>query len=255
MKRAAIVLILSMIFLQNVFSEVVKPKKHRIGVDLGFSYLKINDELESPLAYKGTGIPIGLFYCCRGVKNRHDIFLGFTKCSLSPGKDLSFGRHSVENYRFVLEYRYHRLLTRMFGKSGRLFLGGGWNNYCSIRKHFYSDFSNEWFGDIVTTLDFSAMFEIKIKGESRIIDLFSIPIISFVIRPGYSGMFPLSTELTSIHRFVRFKNRLGFEHPLSPHFDIRIIYEFVYYQYPEPKQVKSGMDHISVGIMYKFGGR
>ena len=173
------------------------------------------------MSYNGSGIPIQLSYRYRGIKSRHNICLSYTKSKLSPSTSLSYGQHSMEHYHINLKYGYHRYFTSFLKNKVKLFLGGTWNNNLSGRKHFYYRNQSEISGDAVSSLDLSILSEFKMSEKNRIIDEISIPIIAFVLRPGYSGKFPVSTELTSIHRFIRFKNQLSYERSLSPFFNIR----------------------------------
>lgn len=255
MKRIFLVIFLNIIFFNYAFAETSKLKKHHIGISLGLSFYKIKDEMASPLAYKGSGIPIQISYRYRGIKSRHNICLSYTKSKLSPKTSFYFGQHFMEHYHINLKYGYHRFFTSLLKNKVKLFLGGIWNNNVSVREHFYYWDQSEIYGDAVSSLDLSLLSEFKMSEKNRIIYQISIPIVAFVLRPGYSRMFPLTTDLTSIHRFIRFKNQLSYERSLSPFFSIRFKYNFIYYQYPDPQKIKLGMDHFSVEILYKFGGK
>jgi len=255
MKRIFFIILLNIIFFNYAFAETFKLKKHHIGISSGLSFYKVKDEIASPMAYNGSGIPIQLSYRYRGIKNRHNICLSYTKSKLSPSTSFSYGQHNIEHYHINLKYGYHRFFTSLLKNKVKLFLGGIWNTNASLRKHLYDRNQSEPFGDVVSSLDLSFLSEFKMGEKNRIIDEISIPIIAFVLRPGYSGKFPLTTDLTSIHRFIRFKNQLSYERSLSPFFNIRFKYNFIYYQYPNPQKIKLGMDHFSIEILYKFGGK
>lgn len=257
MKRCVFfILFISLLFCQNVFSETKAPAEHRIGLGTGFFRYNIRDELASPLAYKGSGMPVEVSYFSIGRKNRHEISFSFIKSELSSGQNFTYGKHSVNFEEVNLRYGYLRRLTRLFGKTGNLFLGAQWCGFYSGRDFYYADDGIfESFKDLFISLDLSILFELNVKNKAVFRGQFSCPVVALVGRPNYWGRsHPLSFELTSLPRLIRLKNLLSFEYPLSHHFDISIKYEFIYFSFPAPQKVKSGLDHLSLGIMYTFGG-
>lgn len=241
-----------LISLQTLHAQTYRPKKNYIGVHTGVLSSSIKDELASPLTYKGSGAPIRLSYRFMGNKNRHSVYLSYSKLKLSPSAALPYGQHSLDHFQFDLAYGYHHYLASLFRDRVMLYLGGVWDNHVSVRKLYYIWDSFEVSGDLISSLDISAILEFKISKKSKLAYQLSLPIVAFIIRPPYTGKGPVIPKITTLDRFVRFKNSLVLEHTLSRYFNVRLMYMYIYYRYPEPQRVQLGMDHFIVEIVFKL---
>lgn len=76
-----------LISLQTLHAQTYRPKKNYIGLHTGALSSSIKDELASPLTYKGSGAPIQLSYRFMGNRNRHSVYLSYSKLKLSPSAE------------------------------------------------------------------------------------------------------------------------------------------------------------------------
>lgn len=252
MNRILYIPLIILISLQTLQAQTYRPKKNYIGLHTGTLSSSVKDELASPLAYKGSGTPIQLSYRFMGNKNRHSVCLSYSKLKLCPAADLPYGQHSLNHFQFDLAYGYHHYLASMFREKVKIYLGGVWDNHVSVRKLYYIRNQSEISGELISSLDISAILEFKISKKNQLANQLSLPIVALVKRPPYAGKGIVIPRVTTVDRFVRFKNSLVLEHTLSRFFNIRLIYQYIYYRYPEPQRVQSGMDHFIVELIFKL---
>lgn len=252
MNRILYVPFIILISLQTLMAQTNRPKKNYIGLHTGTLSSSIKDELASPLTYKGSGAAIQLSYRFMGNKNRHSVSLSYSKSKLYPAADLPYGKHSQSHFQRDLTYGYHHYLASLFRDRVKLYLGGVWDNHFSTRELFYIWNQSEIYSERIFSLDISAILEFTISEKNQLAYQLSLPIVAFILRPPYAGKGPLIPKITTMNRFVRFKNSLVLEHTLSRYFNIRLKYQYIYYQYPEPQRVQSGMDHFIVEIVFKL---
>jgi hypothetical protein len=137
MNRVLYMPLILLISLQTLLAQPDRPKKNYIGLHTGALLSSIKDELASPLTYKGSGAPIQLSYCFMGNKNRHSVYLSYSKSKLYPSAELPFGQHSLDHFQVDLAYGYHHYLASLFRDRVKLYLGGLWDNHVSVRELYY----------------------------------------------------------------------------------------------------------------------
>lgn len=238
-----------LISLQTLHAQTYRPKKNYIGLHTGALSSSIKDELASPLTYKGSGAPIQLSYRFMGNKNRHSVYLSYSKLKLSPSAALPYGQHSQSHFQVDLAYGYHYLAS-LFRDKVKIYLGGVWDNHVSVRKLYYIWNDFETCGELISSLNISPLLEFKMSKKNQLAYQLSLPIVALVIRPPYAGKGPVIPKITTLNRFARFKNSLVLEHTLSRFFNIRLIYQYIYYRYPEPQRVQSGMEIPKTGCPF-----
>lgn len=251
MKKVALVVSLFVALAQGAQAQTEGLRRHHIGIGSGFLYSRNRDALASPFVYKGWGLPAQFMYCFRGVRHRHDVTLSVSGARLSS-PIASGENHVLNDHRASLVYGYRRFVRSLFGQRGGLFLGGGWDSHLSSRALTYRRGFDEPYGELVSSLDLSALIEFKINGEAEVSYQFSLPAASLVLRSPYAGKGPVSPEVATLLRYFRFKNQMVYERHVSPRFDIRFRYEGVYYTFPEPRRTKTGMDQVSFEVFYKI---
>jgi hypothetical protein len=133
----------------------------------------------------------------------------------------------------------------------KIYLGGVWDNHLSLRELFYIWNMSNNSGDRISSLDVSLLMEFRFGKKSQLTYQLAFPAVALVVRTSYTQR-EVIPQITTLNRFVRFKNSLGLEHTLSRLFDIRFKYQYIYYQYPDPQSVQSGMDHFIMEIVIKF---
>lgn len=252
MNRILYVCLVILFPLQVLLAQPERPKKNSIGFYTGAQLSSIRDELASPLTYEGSGVPLQLSYRFRGNKNRHSVYLSYSKSKLYPSAELPYGQHSLDHYQFDLAYSYHHYLTSLFREKVKIFLGGAWDNHVSVRELYYVWNQSEIYGELISSLDVSPLLELKMGKKSLLTYQVTLPVVALVIRPPYAGKGLVIPKITTLDRFVRFKNSLELEHALSRFFYVRLKYQYIYYHYPEPQRVQSGMDHFMVEIVFKL---
>jgi|GEM_PF-1209270 len=252
MNRVLYVLLIVLISFQALLAQPDRPKKNTISLHTGALSSSVKDELASPLTYEGSGTPVQLSYRFMGNKNRHSVYLSYSKSKLFPSAELSYGQHSLDNFQAGLAYGYHRYFASMSGKKVKIYLGGVWDNHVSVRELYYVWDMSEIYGELVSSLDVSPLLEFHLSKKSRLTYQLALPIVALVVRPPYAGKGLVAPKVTTMNRFVRLKNSLELEHALSRYFNIRFMYKYVYYQYPEPKSVQSGMDHFIIELVFKL---
>jgi len=241
-----------LISFHTLLAQPDRPKKNFIGLHTGALSSSIKDELASPLTYKGSGAPIQLSYRFMGNKNRHSVSLSYSRSKLFPTAELPYGQHSLDHFQFDLAYSYHRFLASLFRDRVKLYLGGVWDNHVSVRELYYIWNMSEIYGELVSSLDISPLLEFKMSKKNQITCQLALPVMALVIRSPYAQKGIVIPKITTLDRFIRFKNSLVLEHTLSRFFNIRFKYQYIYYRYPEPQRVQSGTDHFMVELVFKL---
>ena len=251
--KGVVVFFLTVILCTSVLSaQSSSGKSHQIGMGTGYARYQIKDDLESPLTYRGWGVPFQLSYRYRGIQNVHDVFLSFGKSELQSSVSHWPFYHKIDQFRASLKYRYFRLISRMMKGNGRFYLGGIWNTHVNTRNHFYSEDFDETYTEFISSIDVSSLFELDIRGPHSVFAQLALPTVALWVRESYSIKGPLSIQLTSLHRFVRFMGRFGFELYSSNRYNMRFTYDFMYYHYTEPRKTRTGVDRFDVTLVIKF---
>ncbi len=187
MKRVLYILLIILISLQTLLAQPDKPKKNYISLHTGALSFLIKDELASPLTYKGSGAPIQLSYRFMGKKNRHSVYLSYSKSKLFPSVELTYGQHSLDHFQIDLAYGYHHYLASMFREKVKIYLGGAWDNHVSVRELYYIWDMSEIYGELISSLDISPLLELHMSKKSQLTYQLALPVVALVVRPPYAG--------------------------------------------------------------------
>jgi len=218
--------------------------KHNIGIYLGVSSEHSRDKKASPLRYSGDDFPLRIFYYYQGNKNHHHLDLVYKRFnpSSSAGNKADF----IEG---ELRYSYLRFIRAMFSDKLNIFIGVVWTNSLSERSYnFYYSYMEGPYAEAFSSFSPAFFVEQKLSDSKRLYYKISVPLLTYIIRSGYSYVLPdklmdrdpsnltfmdvlKSGNFVTMNQFKGLKVLIRYQEVISKHLTLNVGYEFSYYNY------------------------
>ena len=199
-------LIVSSIHAQD--SVLLQKKKHQIIISTGLSKHIIQDDVISPLIYKGIKAPIWIKYKYFGDKYNHNFYAYFNQLELKSditNKD-SYFSHYTDNINGYLSYSINRKIHSIRKYRTDIFMGGKLKSYINYRNHYYTINSQATSGEQSTSIDFILSLNKRYNSNYDLITFnLNYPVISYVLM---SGMFNANVS-PQIHEVDTDKNLIA----------------------------------------------
>jgi hypothetical protein len=258
MKNAFTILALILIFTKIVMGENLKdgiPRTYNLLLSPGYCNVKAYDNSLSPNVYSGSGFKFITGYEAGRLNNVGGLTLSmgfantFYKSSARPGRS---------EYMIKLEgWKTWQILARQGNskrKESSIYLGPDLNLTLNMRVPFSTD--NNFFSyDIATNLGITGYGKISLTFLNRswlITERLTIPFISYLIRPAYTGPYPAqfikngtfltggavspktaitSGKIVSLNHYLNINNQLSLDYPFIKNKNfLRFTYEWNFYR-------------------------
>jgi hypothetical protein len=264
-----VLLLISSGFLFGTEPNNLKPPKNQKKLQLNTGYYNMGsiDEIYSYNRYSGSNLCYGLKYYYGKGPAREFTALRFATIDRTPGT-LAIDKNLVgENARervlnsFLFEgiYSYQYPIDLHMGRHFNFFVTGDWITTVNITSNSYG------VPELIRTgISPGAMLEANFKRHT-FNGRFSIPVISWTVRNGYSQSMTQNYESLDKFAFVKQNDQLQFPNTLmeidaeieynfnlSKRFNIGCEYDFRYMYNSSPRKLESATGIYSVGLTYKF---
>ena len=239
--------------------------KIQINASIGWYKNTTLENVVSPMLYSGGGIAFGT-----GLRIDRDIsFDQFSMTYQQAGINPNLKNDSrADLYRGQAEWIRAYRLTRL-NQSVGIFAGGQLLAGTSVLSH--EQWSNNG-QSYCFALSLGPGFSIDIPGIGRKENLrlkwdMSLPLITYVIRPGISSLLPegaikigntdklglaFGGEITSLHQYLNLRSRVCMEIDITSSIGLQMEYFWDYQQYNVNNDYKSANHILSAGISYRI---
>lgn len=229
----------------------------------GFGYQTLRDDAMSPLLY--NGLQIGSYAGAewrrnKGVWQLDGLFwLGETNAERSGWY--------TDNYTYAANLSYLRYLNALDAAKWQFSLGGALTSWGSFREHI-SLVNSDFFYDVFVSLGPSGSVDKQfrfLKRNWQISWQLTIPVLSYGLRPNYSGLNeepPNEEGIESELKYAEFgsfnvltnvKSKLELGYPLQNGNRIGLLYYWDFYQSNvEPHSVKQAMQSLQLNLHFKL---
>lgn len=266
--KLSLYIIVSIIF-SHISVKAQPTNEHKIGFHLGFAHYETRDNLVSPFIYSGNKIPIQLYYKYEGLKNYHCVNISYNKGQIKNSLN-----NWANEWAAGISYGYHRFTLSFLNNNGKLFIGGVFNNYLSLKNYNFRSYNPylNYYSDVITwelisSISISSLGEYQFNKENKIALQIILPVIANVIRPSYSILPPdnilrlkdprkpsfsdiINAEnMVTINNYFLINFLLSYEINLSEHFNLKWNYSFKYYRITNPLKTNSVVNEFGVDIL------
>ena len=249
---------------EPVVAQIQSGTFHTIGLHSGYLYMANRDDLESPMRYSGAALPLMLSYGYHGEINLHSVRLSFHGGSLESVLTSDRG-HRIDATGGAIEYSYLHSIEILQEPSFQTFFGVTWNNEAQIRNHIYSTYQGgSWrFFEFYSSLSITGHAEYRISERGSMNARLSMPLVAFVVRPGYADT-PLVPEdntdrsmlkggrIASWGSFRGFASEVGYNFSLCSHLDLSMRYAVQFTYYALPAATMTFIGQCGVGLLFKL---
>ncbi|MEM6634168.1 MAG: hypothetical protein AAF694_31115, partial [Bacteroidota bacterium] len=171
-----VVLVLIVFFQLEGFSQDSSSLTRHISLGLGFIHSSLQDEVFSPLVYRGSGFFLDLGFVNNGERETHEVSVGFSSQVLSPTLNTqSLGE--VENTLAFLDYGYSRTISH---KKWKHQIGLGLFNFLSARNYIFL-VEDEISVDFFTSLNAMYALQRDFNSQHHIGFRLSYPLVGYVL--------------------------------------------------------------------------
>ncbi len=258
MKTMILTIACTVLFIKNTSAQLPETNfKNYIGVGIGYSLDRINDQNFSPLNQKGNTLVYSLFYE-RHSENILKIALKYGNGNLNSGpKD----RFKTSYYFGNIDVSYFKNVSPS-QSSTKFYIGGAYT-----LKVLYMDwFDRDAFSFVSTNgLSISGLISKELNEKQRIESSVSIPFLQLLSRPPYNGVdehiienqdnpisIALDGKLTSFKKYKAINWNVNYRYEILDHFDWKADYTLNIQKVDDVNEFKSISNHISTSILYKF---
>ena len=267
-------LIASAIYAQD--SVLIQKKKHQIIISTGLSKHIIQDDVISPLIYKGVKAPIWIKYKHFGAKFNHNFYAYFNQLELKSditNRD-SYFSHYTDNINGYLSYSVNRKIHSTSKYGTDIFIGGKFKSYINYRNHYYTINGQAISGEQSTSIDFILSLNKRYNSNDDLITFnLNYPIISYVLM---SGMFNANVspqisevdtdknliaqffkngDFVSLNRQFEIQSELSIYKSLSNSIAFGLSYYFHFYSFekhPDLNRIKYTNNHLLLELLIKL---
>lgn len=249
---------------EPVIAQIQSGTFHTIGLHSGYFYMANRDDLESPMRYSGATLPLMLSYGYRGDINVHSARLSFHSGSLESVLTSDRG-HRIDATGGAIEYSYLHSIEIVQEPLLQTFFGVTWNNEVQIREHTYTiTVGSESFVELFSSLSVTGQAEYRLSEREVMNARLSLPLVAFVLRPGYAvsppapGANPEWSRLKKGGRIASWGSfrglaaEVGYNYSLSRYVDLSMRYalQFTYCSFPAPTM--TFMSQFDFGLSIKI---
>lgn len=143
----------------------------------------VQDEVISPLVYKGAQLPLFLDFEIQNKKSSQivSIFYDYLKLTSSITTNYPTPSFYTLNYNAFIEYSYLRNICLFSASKIKLFAGGTFKTLLNYRDHFYGGDTNYTYGEFITSIDMSFMIIKRFKSlnDNFISFRFDMPVLAY----------------------------------------------------------------------------
>jgi len=228
----------------------------------------LQDQVFSPLVFRGSGLAFDLHFQKAKRSRKHDLRLNIFSQPLEASQNQA-SLTTIQNNGIALDYSYTKLLA---DRKWQYYLGGGWYNFVSGRNVEFI-LEDEIAFDLFSSLNIVCQAERTFNQKHQIAFTISYPLLSYTVgrmrvpldfpQGVFSAIaddpdrFPLgsllrSGDLLTINNFIDLRTRVLYHYQLSGHWQIGMMYQFRYIQYPKFLDVQNGASQYSMIITYVF---
>jgi len=235
---------------------------HYISLQTGYSMHYVQDEVISPLVYKGGQFPIFLKFQLLGNNSYQQVSIFYDYLQLSSSITSNFPSPSfyTQNTNVFFEYSYLRNIYKIPARKIKLFAGGTFNTLINYRDHFYGgggDVVDYPYGEFITSIGVSFMI---IKRFNSLYDNFisfrvDMPLLEYDFwNYLYNANVPkdfvstnandntvtalmLSGKPVTINQYFDFQGYMSYSIFANKHIGFEISYYFQYYNSEKVKGV------------------
>jgi hypothetical protein len=270
------------IFLNNFgFSQSDSLPQKRMIYGIGYSHLRVLDQQNSPLIYRGNLLDATIGY--EKMKPGKSLFNSSLNINGGVSNSKSVDRRKVENHYFdnngTLQQKFVRLVYTTFqanltaeyllnvkglsSKNLNLYVGG------QLREYFFMHYMATWGFDMPSVLnEFSVnpkvLLNYKLHNDIELNTSLSFPLFGLITRLPYSNVpnsdkyspfvstFAYYTQFASIDQNQRFDFKFGIEKPLNEKWNFLLNYQFLWYHFTEAKPIKAYSNSIQFQFVRKL---
>lgn len=248
--------------IESAFTQ--SSKKHEIGFSFAYAYHENRDLLVSPLIYAGGEAPLRLSYHYKGTKNRHHLRISYSSGSLQS----SVG-NVTDDIRGGLQYVYHRHVATLPNNNIRIFSGFIWDNTISAREYKFQNLAgSETSGEFLSSLNLSLLSEYEINQKTHLGLQIFIPVLAYLLRPGFALGPPdgfngdigdnnitsifTAGDVATVNNYLHMRTIVSYEKNVSSQVDLRLEYQFIFYQIKKPRKISTVSNSLAFGIILLF---
>ena len=268
MTKSIGILVLSITFQVSGITLSATPRvfgKHHFGIYPGISIEYNRDKQASLLRYSGRDFPYRIFYSYMGIKNQHNLDLIYKR--FSPK---SSAGNKADFVKVDLRYSYLRFNSSIFSDKVNIFIGVVWTYSFSARVYnFYSFYNEGQFGVAFSSLSPAFLGEQKLSDSKRLYYKISSPLLTYIIRSGYSYPTPdklmdrnlsdvtfidvlKSGNFVTLNQFRGLTAFVKYQEVVSKHLTLNVGYEFDYYHYSYGFSTTSANHQIFFSLSWMF---
>src|SRR5271157_1606218 len=157
--------------------------KHFISIQTGYSMHFVQDQVISPLVYKGSQLPLFLNFEILNKKSSQLVSICYDNLKLSSSITTNYPTPSfyTQNYNAFFEYSYLRSIYQFPLWKIKVFAGGTFKTLLNYRDHFYGGDTNYSYGEFIASIDISFMIIKRFKGpnDNFISFRFDMPVLAY----------------------------------------------------------------------------
>lgn len=236
-------------------------KKNQISVGTGIAKYIIQDDVISPLIYKGKGIPVWLKYKYLGTKLVHHVQIYFSRSDLHSNiTNLSSNfPHNTDNINAHLNYKLGRKIFSFNKEKADVFVGGQFLSYLNFQKHYCNKYYQSSTGDQNTSLGIVFMLDKRYNSRDDLISFnVSFPIVSYSLS---SGMYNANVvtdhygDFVFVNKLFEVQSEVSFYHSLNNTIALGLNYFFHFYNFekhPDLNNVKFTNNQILLEMLIRF---
>ncbi|WP_128543869.1 hypothetical protein [Larkinella soli] len=250
--------------LQAAFGQT--PKERYGGLAVGSSFYTLRDPTVSPLTYRGNPVLIGLSYEKRKSRSFSGWSLTGDLGKLHSKNATALRPMQSTVYRADLFYNHNRWLSDESDR-WRWFLGGAWRWHNSIRVTEQNDTGMISFL-IANSLEATGGVERTVRlgrKSARLSWMGELPLLSHVIRPSYLNLYNYidpqndflgerlkDARIVTLNRFPALLSTTRLTYPIAGENQLRLTYEWSFYQYDRPFPATIGRHSLSVQLLIRL---
>lgn len=155
-----------------------KNRKQFVSIQTGFDRRLVQDEIISPLIYRGITIPIILTYQHISNKNSHSVSIFYDQLKLHSSISVKEPAEAyyTRNYNGLIEYSYCRKLYTFTEPKIEIFAGVDIKSFLNFRDHYYSNYTHYTTGELINSVGISTLFLKKFDNTKEDFASFQIKI-------------------------------------------------------------------------------
>jgi hypothetical protein len=236
-------------------------------IGLGINHISLQDQVFSPLVYRGAGALFDFSFYNHKTKRTHHLNTRVSFQELTPKLNQQ-GSGRVENTNIYLNYEY----LRSFSTNRNHHIGIGLYNFVSYRT-FNFLVEDDISLDLFSSLNLVYAYSLSVKEQHNIRVSASLPFIAYVVgrmrvpndfseevfqsiiedpNNTPTGEILSSGDFLAVNKFFDVRLTLDYQYDLSNKIRLGFTYFFQHYTYPKFETVKYGSSQYSGSIIYKL---